>query len=106
LESFEGSRVNGEQVTDQHRTTDERCHLSAESIYPRLVKTQVYAATEERPATHYFTYEGGFSKREYIAVAAMSGLCANSVPGSHHVPQNLVKEAVELADMLLQELAK
>ena len=46
----------------------------------------------------------GLTKREYFAAMAMQGLCANSVPGEHHMPKNLVSEALEYADELLKKL--
>jgi hypothetical protein len=49
---------------------------------------------------------GGLSKRELFAAMAMQGMCANAVPGHHHYPPNLAKEAVWQADELLKELAK
>lgn len=49
---------------------------------------------------------GGLTKRELFAAMAMQGMCANSVPGNHHIPSNLAKEAVWQADELLKELAK
>ncbi len=48
-------------------------------------------------------YEG-LSKREMFAMAAMQGLCANSIPGSHHGFKELASEAVAYADALLAEL--
>lgn len=48
----------------------------------------------------------GLSKREMFAMAAMQGLCANSIAGSHHLPENIALEAVAAADALLAELEK
>jgi hypothetical protein len=48
----------------------------------------------------------GLTKREYFAAMAMQGLCANSIPGSHHSFNNTANEAVRYADALLAELAK
>ena len=48
----------------------------------------------------------GLTKREYFAALAMQGIKANSIPGSHHQPRECVREAVELADLLLLELSK
>lgn len=59
-------------------------------------------------ATHDKIYttvvDGGLTKREMFAMAAMQGLCGNSTPGSHHIPENLAKEAVQYADELLKQL--
>jgi hypothetical protein len=46
----------------------------------------------------------GLTKREYFAGLAMQGLCANSIPGSHHAFENLTKEAIMYADELLKQL--
>lgn len=40
------------------------------------------------------------------AMMAMQGLCANSIAGSHHLPENIAMEAVAAADALLAELEK
>ena len=53
------------------------------------------------------SYESlGLTKREYFAAMAMQGLCANSIPGNHHKPEVLCKDAVEYADTLIKELNK
>lgn len=46
------------------------------------------------------------SKREYFAAMAMQGLCANSIPGSHHQSDRLAREAVDYADELIKALNK
>ena len=46
----------------------------------------------------------GLTKREYFAGLAMQGLCALSIIGSHRIPINLIKEAIEYADELLKQL--
>lgn len=51
-------------------------------------------------------YPTGLSKREYFAAMAMQGLCANSIPGSHHRPGILIPEAIQYADALIEELNK
>ena len=48
----------------------------------------------------------GLTKREYFAAMAMQGLCANSIPGNQHIPNNLASEAVVYADALIAELSK
>lgn len=48
----------------------------------------------------------GLTKREEFAKAAMQGLCANSIPGRHNIPENLAHEAVNYADALLAELER
>lgn len=48
----------------------------------------------------------GVTKREYFAAMAMQGLCANSIPGNQHLPDNLSREAVCYADALIAELNK
>lgn len=50
--------------------------------------------------------EFGLTKRELFAAMAMQGICANSIPGSHHQPQNTARDAIAQADALLAELAK
>ncbi len=53
-------------------------------------------------ADHQFFYsDKGLTKREYFAGLAMQGLCANSIPGSQHMPETLALEALEYADALL-----
>ena len=44
--------------------------------------------------------------REYFAAQALIGLTANSISGSQHMPETVVKEAVNLADLLINELNK
>jgi len=46
----------------------------------------------------------GLTKREAFAMAAMQGLCANSIPGSHHHFENLAIESVKYADALINAL--
>jgi len=46
----------------------------------------------------------GLTKREHFAVLAMQGLCSTSIAGAHKRPDNLVKEAVQMADALLAAL--
>jgi len=46
----------------------------------------------------------GDGQRELFAAMAMQGMCANSIPGSHHHPTNTAREAVAKADALLAEL--
>ncbi len=53
-----------------------------------------------------FKNHSGLSKREQFAMAAMQGLCANSIAGSHHTFKNLAAEAVAYADALLAELER
>jgi hypothetical protein len=48
----------------------------------------------------------GLTKREYIATQIAMGQCANSIPGSHHVPENVARDSVQIADALLAELEK
>jgi len=48
----------------------------------------------------------GLTKREYFAAMAMQGLCANSIPGNHHKPETLCKDAVEYTNALIKELDK
>ena len=50
---------------------------------------------------------GGLTKREYFAVKALQGLCANNHPDIMvYTGDTLVEEAVGLADKLLSELNK
>lgn len=46
----------------------------------------------------------GLTKREYFAGLAMQGLLANGIPGSHNMAQNLIPEALYMADELLKQL--
>lgn len=48
--------------------------------------------------------EYGLTKREYIATAIAQGLAASPFPGTQHQPKNLAKEAVAIADALLEAL--
>lgn len=48
----------------------------------------------------------GLTKREMFAMAAMQGLCANSIVGSHYHTDKLSKYAVMYADALLAELER
>jgi len=57
--------------------------------------------------SHYGDVQyAGLTKREMFAMAAMQGLCANSIAGSHHTFKNLAAEAVAYADALLAELER
>jgi hypothetical protein len=59
-----------------------------------------------RDFAHHLVYTKGIidSDRHRLATAAMQGLCANSIPGSHHSFKNTAQEAVEYADALMSEL--
>lgn len=46
----------------------------------------------------------GLTKREYFAGLAMQGLLANGIPGRHNLAENLIPEAIYMADELLKEL--
>ncbi len=46
----------------------------------------------------------GLTKREYAAIKAMQGLCANSIPDNHNRPKVLAKDAVMVANALFDEL--
>jgi hypothetical protein len=48
----------------------------------------------------------GLTKRELFAAMIMQGLAGNSIPGSHHTPDQQAADAVQKADALLLELAK
>lgn len=48
----------------------------------------------------------GLTKREYFAAMAMQCICANSIPGNHHMPNATAKDAVMYADALIAELSK
>lgn len=48
----------------------------------------------------------GASLRDYFAGQALMGLCANSVPGSHHRTENRVRDAYALADAMIVERNK
>lgn len=45
----------------------------------------------------------GMSLRDWFAGQALTGLCANSIPGDHHRPKARVSEAYALADAMLSE---
>jgi hypothetical protein len=44
------------------------------------------------------------TQREYFAAMALQGLCANSIPGSHHHAETRAKEALQAADALIAAL--
>lgn len=46
------------------------------------------------------------SKREYFAAIAMQGVCANSIPGEHHMSKNVARDSVAYAEALIAELEK
>lgn len=48
----------------------------------------------------------GLTKREYFAGLAMQGIVANSIPGSHHTPNNMARDAIAFTDALIAELNK
>lgn len=50
------------------------------------------------------TAQLGLTKLEYFAAMAMQGLCANSIPGSHHSFKQVASEAVEYAKALIGQL--
>ena len=50
--------------------------------------------------------EWGMSLRDWFAGQALSGIMANSIVGDHHRPANAVKEAFELADLMIAEKRK
>ena len=56
------------------------------------------------PTVHTNAHLNGLTKREQFAAMAMQGLCANSIVGKHHLPENLAVEAVTCADALLKAL--
>jgi hypothetical protein len=66
------------------------------------------ALRNEEPAfpTTQNGHTGGLTKRELFAAMAMQGLAANSIPGAHHLPTELIAGAVELADALIEKLNK
>lgn len=46
----------------------------------------------------------GLTKYEHAVITIVAGIKANAIPGSHHIPKNTVKEAIELADIIFAEL--
>lgn len=60
--------------------------------------------------TIYIQSGTGLTKREYFAIHILTGLSVVSIPGSHNRPDNqiqeLVPQAVKMADALLSELDK
>ena len=48
----------------------------------------------------------GLTKLEAAAIAAMQGALSTSISGAHKIPVNLVREAVECANALFDELEK
>lgn len=62
--------------------------------------------TSEAPAFPSGDFPGheptrGLTKREYFIARAMQGLCAQGIPGSHNLPKNIARTAVEVADETL-----
>ena len=51
-------------------------------------------------------WHSGMTIREQMAMAAMQGLCSNSIQGEHRRPSNIAFNAVRLADTLLAVLAE
>lgn len=60
----------------------------------------------EAGKTNSLVSHNGLTKREMFVMAAMQGLCANSVPGEQHRPKMLIAEAIDMADELLKQLDK
>lgn len=48
----------------------------------------------------------GMSIADYFAAAAIQGIMANSIPGSHHAPDEAVRLAWELADLMIEARAR
>lgn len=48
------------------------------------------------------THANGISKRDYFAAAALTGICGDGIPGSHHRPEQTAKEAYAYADAMLK----
>lgn len=44
----------------------------------------------------------GMTLRDWFAGQALNGIMANSIPGSHHRPDEVVQQAFDLADMMLK----
>lgn len=45
--------------------------------------------------------QDGMTLRQWYAGQALAGICANSIPGDHHIPSVTVRNAFELADAML-----
>jgi hypothetical protein len=67
-------------------------------------KNAVYRITPFPLHQGYTHSYGGLTKREWFAGMALQGLCANSIPGNHHITENICKESVEMADQILKQL--
>ena len=57
------------------------------------------------PAGGYYFPETGLTKREHAAIQIAAGLARFKLPGST-LPEAVAREAVEITDALLKELAK
>lgn len=71
--------------------------------YPhkRVVTPEYDPNAECKP---YEVFTSGLTKRELISAMVLQGLCANSIRGPHHEPQNIIPEAIYLTDKLLDAL--
>lgn len=51
---------------------------------------------------HGSASSSGKTLRDEFAMAALIGLCANPIPGSHHLPHNRAEEAYFQADEMIK----
>ena len=59
-----------------------------------------------RPSDIYGPAPSGIKLRDYFAGQALAGICGDGIPGNHHWPANVVRDAYELADLMLAEREK
>ena len=90
-----------------------------EPVYPFLKWNEAgygdsIVAYDANGGKQFFPYESGLTKREYFAALAMQSLLPDyqetlMSPQTFHKPQlkkYIAQEAVEMADMLIEELNK
>ncbi len=87
-------------------TTDPKVIKPFGSSQPAHPAIEIKHSTGPGPVATSRVFHTGLTKREMFAAMAMQGLCANSIPGSHHHADERAREAVLNADALLKELAK
>ncbi len=51
-------------------------------------------------------HQEGMTLRDWFAGQALTGLCANSIPGNHHAHEVRVREAFAMADKMIEERSK
>lgn len=78
------------------------------AVFTGLTKLELFCLHHGVPETGDPDLDSIIRKGSHqkASMMAMQGLCANSIAGSHHLPQNIALEAVAAADALLAELEK